>query len=540
MINRRTIFLCFLVLLPILVCVGFGAHAIWITGYWKSLGWIFPGCWIAAWVVSKLWKREDLIGDVAAKMESDAGSRKHWNEQDHQAAKIISRYQREINSIDPTKLTDPHHYLSQAQALAVDLARFYRDDSKTDSTSAAIDSMTIVEVAAAARLAIDDLESWILKSIPGSRMITVRQWRGITSAPKWYSHASKVYWAASTLINPTNLIRYATSKAMLDPVKGQLQSEVIATLYLNYLRRVGFYLIEMNSGRLRAGAAAYGQAFGDNAWKHDAQATPIDSSNSDPSIDAGLASTDLNHQPLVIAIVGQTSSGKSSLINALVGCDAAKTDVLPETRSVTRYQYTFETETQGPGSLTLLDTAGYEQSGASKQQTTDTGQAAIDADLVLLVIDGHLSARQADVAMLEQLDQHFLAHPKHRCPPVLIVMTHVDLIPPASVWQPPYDLESPVEAKEENIRGARDYAQEVFGDRIVGVACVCLRPSDQSNWGVTEDLVPQLMTHLDDGRRVSLIRIFENHVDRQQFRTLVSQVKNLASDAFQAWLKAGI
>lgn len=535
MINRRMIFICFLVLLPVLVCVGFGAHAIWITGHWKSLGWIFPGCWVAAWILARLWKRNDLVADVAKAMESDDGSRKHWNEQDHQAAKIIDRYQREFDSIEPSKLTDPHHYLSQAQALAVDLAKFYRDDSHSESSSAAIDSLTIVEVAAAARLAIEDLESWILKSIPGSRMITIRQWRAITSAPKWYSHASKVYWAASTLINPTNLIRYATSKAMLDPVMGQLQSEVIATLYLNFLRRVGFYLIEMNSGRLRGGAAAYGQTFADHALKGAMPTTPNDSPTSRAS-----GPTDLKHRPLSIAVVGQTSSGKSSLINALVGTDAAKTDVLPETRSVTRYRYTFDNESDGPGSLTLLDTAGYEQTGASKQQAADTHQAAIHADMILLVIDGHLSARQADVSMLEQLDQHFSSHPNHRRPPTLVVMTHVDLIPPASIWQPPYDLESPVEAKEENIRGARDYAHEVFGDRIAGVACVCLRPPEKSTWGVAEDLVPQLMTHLDDGRRVSLVRIFENQVDRQKLRTLASQLKNLASDAFQAWLTARI
>ena len=514
MIDRRILFVSFLVALPVLVCVGFGAHAIWITGYWKSLWWVMPACWALAWGLSRLWKRTDLVADVASTIKIDPKDRRHWNDQDHEAAKIIDRHQRDFQSLDTAKLSDPHHYLSQAQVLALELAEFYRGESKRDSASAAIDALTVVEVAAAARLAIDDLEEWILKTVPGSSMVTIRQWRAITSAPQWYSQVSKVYWAASTLINPTNLIRYATSKATLAPVVGQLQNEIVATIYLNFLRRVGFYLIEMNSGRLRGGAVAYSTAF--DTQRHQGEV-------------GGL------QRPLTIALVGQTSAGKSSVINGLVGDIVAKTDLLPETRSVARFEYEIDRE-DDECSLTLLDTPGYGEAGASTQQKSDAEHAATDADIVLLVIDGHSPARGADLSMLESLKVHFDQRPKLRRPPVVCVMTHIDLIPPASVWDPPYDLDSPIEAKEENICGARDYAVEVLGQHIVGVACVCLDEVPSKRWGMTQNLLPLLITNLDDGRCVSLIRAFENQVGKDRFRKVARQIKNLAGGSLRAWV----
>lgn len=525
MIDRRLFFISFLVVLPVLVCVGFGAHAIWVTGYWKSLWWVLPSCWVLAWAASQLWKPGKRVLQAADAIAIDPKVSKHWNARDHEAAKIIDRHQRDIESFDAGKLSDPHHYLSQSQVLAAEIAEFYHGQSKRESSSQVIDSLTVVEVAAAARLAIDDLEEWILNSVPGSGLITIRQWRAITSAPKWYSQVSKVYWAASTIVNPANLIRYATSKATMDPVVGQLQSEIVATIYLNFLRRVGFYLIEMNSGRLRGGALAYSQAFGDRDEQVPTGQTP-------PTI-ASVTIT-----PLTITLVGQTSTGKSSLINALVGDSVAKTDLLPETREVTRYQYEIDADDQPECSLTLLDTPGYGEAGASKKQIADTQQAAVSADIVLMVIDGHSSARGADQSMLETLDAHFAGHPNLRRPAIICVMTHIDLIPPASVWDPPYDFDSPVDAKEENVRGARDYTEEVFGESIAGVACVCL--ADHSTctvgWGVTEKLLPLLIQNLGDGRSVSLVRIFENGVDADRFKKVATQIKSFAGGALRTWL----
>ena len=65
---------------------------------------------------------------------------------------------------------------------------------------------------------------------------------------------------------------------------------------------------------------------------------------------------------MTVALVGQVSSGKSSLINALTGLHQAAVDILPETRNVQHYQVQVG---EPPVGVTLLDTPGYGEAGAS-------------------------------------------------------------------------------------------------------------------------------------------------------------------------------
>ena len=46
--------------------------------------------------------------------------------------------------------------------------------------------------------------------------------------------------------------------------------------------------------------------------------------------------------PLRIAVAGQISAGKSSLINALLGRDVAEVDVIPTTDAARTYETTFD------------------------------------------------------------------------------------------------------------------------------------------------------------------------------------------------------
>ena len=559
MIDRRMGLFAFLVALPFLVCLGFGAHAIWVTGYWKLLWWVLPVCWLFAWMVAHWLKRSERNNDRFAVNDSSSSYPEHespehrnserwhpahWDQRDEAASKIIEKHQQGFSSLDPANLSDPHHYLSVAQSLATELAEFYHGNaapqSATNPTAApssaapssaasAIDSLTVVEVAAAARLAIDDLEAWVLQSVPGSRLLTIRQWQNVTQAPKWYSYVSKIYWGTSTLINPTNLIRYFTSKATMGTVAGQLQSEVIATIYVNFLRRVGFYLIEMNSGRLRGGAEAYADTFG----------VDFDSRPKSHAKDSHSQSNRIE-QPLVMTLVGQVSSGKSSLINAIMGDAVAKVDVLPETQSVARYEHALDCLDGTQCALTFLDTPGYDDSGITPQQQQEIETAANHSDILLLVIDGHSPAREADLQMIRSVHQHFQDHPKLRQPPIVCVLTHIDMIPPASVWSPPYNLDSPIEAKEENIRGAMDYAAEVFresgSEPFAGIVSVCTSDRNGQPWGVVENLLPELVRHLDDGRSASLIRVFESRVDSDRMSNVMSQIKRLAGEALRGWI----
>ncbi len=76
-------------------------------------------------------------------------------------------------------------------------------------------------------------------------------------APAWFSTASNVTWAASVLMNPLNLGRYLISKFTTESATRQLREHALGWFYMIFIRNTGFYLIEMNSGRLRGGAARY-------------------------------------------------------------------------------------------------------------------------------------------------------------------------------------------------------------------------------------------------------------------------------------------
>lgn len=523
--------------MPIVVCIGFGLHAIWVTGYWKTLWWVMPACWLVAWTVARFWTDENLAAKKGVALEPS----KHWDQRDLDAAEIVNRKQQTISSLDPAKLSDPHYYLSEAQELASEIAAFYHDPitpvaNEKDTRLAAqeglhvgavsstesIDSLTVVEVAAAARLAIDDLEKTLLETIPGSRLVTIRQWRRLTTAPSWYRSASKLYWAGSILLNPANLLKYGSSKVTIEPVVGKLQSELIATIYLKFLRQVGFYLIEMNSGRLRGGADLYRQTFSDTLRQ-----LPL-----------------LESRSLCIAVVGQSGAGKSSLINAILGAPSAEVDVLPGTDAVQRFRHHVAVDQRSMADragwvsgevITLLDTPGY-GAARSSAQVTELQTVLKQADIVLLVCAANRPARKLDDELLEHLATASAEKSLAKKPPVLTVLTHIDLLPPATVWSPPYQWDSPTEAKEEQIKGAVDYCAELFGERTRSTIPVCTSEDSARQWGVAEHLLPALINNLADGQAVSLIRGFEERVDSRRLQTVLSQVRTASSSALQGWI----
>src|SRR5207249_6684969 len=86
---------------------------------------------------------------------------------------------------------------------------------------------------------------------------------------------------------------------------------------------------------------------------------------------------------VTITLLGQVKAGKSSLVNALLGEQRAKTNVLPETRDVTRYDLKVEGI---PTHMAVLDTIGYGHTGPREDQMPATQNAAQQSDLLLLVM----------------------------------------------------------------------------------------------------------------------------------------------------------
>jgi predicted GTPase len=513
-ISRRSLVLGLFFVLPIVLYLALGLYALWTTNLLTRLWWLLPACWVFTWGLSKVWPQPTFQEQVTAEV---AETPVHWTARDREAAQIIRHFQERVEQYTPEQLVDPAFYQEQGQALAVALAKHYHSRAEDPYSS-----LTVPELLAAIRLVVDDMEEWMLRAVPGSRMLTIRHWKMLGSAPKWYRRLRDTAWVGAVLINPLNLARYFSSTLALDPVSTELQTELLAAIYLRYLRQLGFYFIEMNSGRLRGGADVYRKAF-------DPSAAHLPGRVSDQVAQQGVAA-----QPVTIALVGQVSSGKSSLINALSGSEQAEVDLLPETQHVSRYQMQVG---EPPVSVTLLDTPGYAEAGASSAQKKQIQAALRDSNCVLLVMDAHSPARDADVRTLRELEEWYASQPRLKMPPVLGVMTHIDLLQPSLEWTPPYDWRTPGKPKEHSIHNAIRYVTELFGASLAGVVPVCTSARKERVWGVVEELMPAMMLQLSDAQSVALLRAFEKELDRDRMKLLLRQLKRSGSDLLRWYIE---
>src|SRR5262249_9013421 len=210
--------------------------------------------------------------------------------------------------------------------------------------------------------------------------------------------AMNVYWAISALFDPINTaLHYGASRLGVSTPLQMLQQNLYAWFFTAYVHRLGTYLIDLNSGRLRVGVERYRQLQAEAAKA--AEVEVGDKVAAGPFIPARDGADDASDQikQVTIAFVGQVKAGKSSLVNALLGEERARTAVTPMTEGVER----FDLLTPGiPTRLVLLDTAGYHQTGATADQVKSTAEAARQADIVVLVLHARNPARKADGGLM--------------------------------------------------------------------------------------------------------------------------------------------
>ncbi len=103
----------------------------------------------------------------------------------------------------------------------------------------------------------------------------------------------------------------------------------------------------------------------------------------------------------VVAVIGRPNVGKSTLINRIIGRREAVVEDIP---GVTRDRVRYETEWRGR-TFVVVDTGGWsgKASGMAAHVKRQAELAATEADLVLLVVDTHVGATDADEAVVAML-----------------------------------------------------------------------------------------------------------------------------------------
>jgi predicted GTPase len=478
---------------PMLVLAALGVYFLWLSALSVWIWWSLVGCLALASLLGWHWRRQRRLLHV------DFTPPLHWTERDRQAWRLVEERARQAERLTPAQLTNIKTFQDTAEAMALELARFYHPSAKDP-----VGALTIPEILAVVELAARDLAEMVDEHLPGGHLLTINDLRRIKKATEWYQAASNISWLISAAFTPVQTaIRFLAMEAGLNRPWQLLQANVLLWFFTAYIHRLGTYLIDLNSGRLRVGAERYLQL-------QEQHGLAPAAASADPAerIDT-----------VTFTLVGQTKAGKSSLINALLGEQKAKTDVLPMTANVERY------ELQPPGIATrfvLLDTAGYGNHGPRQDQKRATEEAARQSDLVILVLHALNPARQADLDMLEALNDFFERHPDQRKPPMVAVLTHIDLLSPALEWTPPYDWRQPRRPKEEHIRQALQAVDEQFGPSTAAIVPVCTATGKV--YGVQEWLLPAMVELLDQAHAVAFLRCVKAEANTAKIRKVFHQL----------------
>jgi uncharacterized protein len=515
MTRTRILTVVLLVALPVMFLAGAGAYHLWDRG-WAFYAWWPMGLSLAlAYILAWRWQKQ-----IRAR-QSEAPPPMHWTDRDRLAWQSVLERVKQADKIDDTKFSDPRFYFDTAQEMAGEVVRVYQPDAVDP-----VAIVTIPEILSVVELASHDLNELAIKYVPGSHLMTVDHWRTARKAVDWYRQASNVYWLASAVFDPIKTAtRYVAAKYGMGRPLELLQQNVILWFYSAFVRELGFYLIELYSGRLRVGVTRYRELMKEHA--HDPDAPPVvvpppSGMPVEPTTN-GQSKEPAPHEPsktkcVSIVLIGQVKAGKSSLVNALLAERKAATDVLPLTSEVTRYDLAAPGV---PAHLVLLDTAGYGRAGAVKDSLEETADAVQTADLVLWVTHARNPARKADADFFTRLRGWFAERPHLRLPPVIVVVTHVDLLTPAMEWAPPYDWAGGARPKEKSMADAVAAAQESFPE-VAGLVPVCAAAGKE--WGVNEELLPEVVALLGEARAVSLLRCLRAEADEGKVKKVFAQL----------------
>lgn len=528
MTRTRVLILVALVALPILFLVGTGAYHLWNRG-WAFYAWWPMGLSLAlAYILAWRWQRQIRI------RQTDTEPSMHWTDRDRLAWTTVVERVKAAETIDDAKFSDPKFYFDTAQEMAQQIVRVYRADAADP-----VAIVTLPEILTVIELASHDLNDLAQRYVPGSHLMTVQHWRTARKAVDWYRKAANVYWLASAVFDPIRTAtRYIAAKYGMGKPLELFQQNVVLWFYAAYVKQLGFYLVELYSGRLKVGTARYRELMKEHAHDPDGPSVVVlppavlepglaSGGRQPPDSRAGTDRTsrqgaDASRSPgavgVQIALIGQVKAGKSSLVNALLGERKAATDVLPLTSEVTRY------DLAAPGvptHLVLLDTAGYGRAGAVKDNLEETAEAVQGSDLVLWVTHARNPARKADADFFARLRRWFADRPHLRFPPAVVVLTHADLLTPAMEWAPPYDWAGGTRLKEKSMNEAVLAARESFPD-VIGLVPVCAAAGKE--WGVHEELLPTIVALLGEAKAVSLLRCLHAEADEGKVTRVFAQL----------------
>ena len=460
------------VLLPTLSLVPLGSLWLWQNGY--LLYWVAAALALSAgsffyelWLIRKT--RDPSSGGEISGTAGPSGQT--WTPREAQAWAAVEAL---AAATDPSLLSNRDAIVDLGLRTVDTVARSIHPDDKDP-----LWRFTVPEALALIERVSRDLRPFVADNIPLGDQLTVAQvikiyrWRSVIDV------AGQAYdlWRIVRLLNPVAAVTNEARERLTRKLYTGVRDELAARLTRGYVNEVGRAAIDLYGGRLRVS--------NEMLAGHVSTQTARDRATSEIA------------EPLRLLIAGQISAGKSSLINALARDVRAAVDVLPATQGFTGYALKAD---KLPSTL-LIDSPGVTADAAAIDRLSDEAGAS---DLLIWVVAANRADREVDRIALDKIRSYFAMRPDRRRPPVLLVVTHVDLLRPYQDWAPPYDVANPITPKAASIRDAVEHICSDLGLPMELATPVCLS-SDRPHYNV--DLVWAVLARaLPEAKSAQLVR----------------------------------
>ncbi|MDC5806364.1 50S ribosome-binding GTPase [Vibrio europaeus] len=233
-------------------------------------------------------------------------------------------------------------------------------------------------------------------------------------------------------------------------------------------------------------------------------------------------------EPIRVVTVGQTSSGKSSLINVLKDELVAEVDVLPSTDSTTTYN-AFVDEND----VRVVDLQGLDGEEKTQQAMIEE---MIQADVIVWVLKANQSARALDKQLKAKLDEFYL-DPKNisrKKPKVISAVNQVDMLKPVNEWSPPYDIEAATCEKAKIIGQALDFNQKLLKPDVTLPLSIALDKPHFGVEGLQQALVDSIVEANNVQRNRQRVEAMERGVPiSEQVGRAFNSTKKVISEVFR-------
>lgn len=476
-------------LLPAVSLIPLGSLWLWEKGY--LLYWVGAALVLSvSSLLIQLWMVRAPISaspDVAPSQSSETHDQA-WTPREAEAWTAVEALAAEA---EPSKLTSRDAVVDLGlETIETVARRFYPHDDDPLWRFTVPEALTLMERVS------KQLRPFVVDNIPLGDQLTIAQvikiyrWRSVVDV------AEKAYdvWRIIRLLNPVAAVTNEARERLTKKLYTGVRDELAKRLMQGYVREVGRAAIELYSGRLRVST--------EQLASHVSEATERDRSTPDSA------------EPLRFLVAGQVGVGKSSLINALLRDVRSAVDVRPATEGFTAYE--LKHDPLPP--VLLIDSPGIRAEAASIDRLS--GEAG-NCDLIVWVATANRADRAEDRQALDAIRAFFASRPERRPPPIILVVTHVDLLRPFSEWSPPYDIENPSSEKAASIRTALDRISvdlDIPLDRVVPVSLGDNRPKYNIEvvWALITATVPEAI-------RAQLVRRLRGSDAVWSWRKLLSQ-----------------